>query len=160
MRCRDRGRKREMKALVQRVSRCTVRVEGQEISSIGPGLLVLLGVSVRDGREDIDYIVRKVINIRIFDDDEGKLNLSLADKGGEVMVVSQFTLYGDTRKGRRPSYVEAAPPDKAERLYRETCEAFAAAGFPPAQGIFGARMEVELVNDGPVTLLIESPPHP
>ncbi|MBC7252593.1 MAG: D-tyrosyl-tRNA(Tyr) deacylase [Actinobacteria bacterium] len=147
-----------MRALIQRVSRCAVRVEGREVSSIGPGLLVLLGVSTRDTREDVDYIVRKTINLRIFDDQEGKLNLSLAEKGGEVMVVSQFTLYGDARKGRRPSYVEAAPPEVAERVYEEVCEAFAAAGFPPAKGVFGAHMEVELVNDGPVTLLIESPP--
>jgi len=147
-----------MRALIQRVSRCAVRVEGREVSSIGPGLLVLLGVSARDTREDVDYIVRKTINLRIFDDQEGKLNLSLAEKGGEVMVVSQFTLYGDARKGRRPSYVEAAPPEVAERVYEEACEAFAAAGFPPAKGVFGAHMEVELVNDGPVTLLIESPP--
>lgn len=147
-----------MRALIQRVSRCAVRVEGREVSSIGPGLLVLLGVSTRDTREDVDYIVRKTVNLRIFDDQEGKLNLSLAEKGGEVMVVSQFTLYGDARKGRRPSYVEAAPPEVAERVYEEVCEAFAAAGFPPAKGVFGAHMEVELVNDGPVTLLIESPP--
>lgn len=146
-----------MRALIQRVSRCAVRVDGREVSSIGPGLLVLLGVSARDTSEDVDYIVRKTVNLRIFDDQQGKLNLSLSERGGEVMLVSQFTLYGDARKGRRPSYVEAAPPEVAERLYEEACEAFAAAGFPPARGVFGARMEVELVNDGPVTLLIESP---
>lgn len=146
-----------MRALVQRVSRCAVRVDGREVSRIGPGLLVLLGISARDAPEDIDYIVRKTVNLRIFDDREGKLNLSLADRGGEVMLVSQFTLYGDARKGRRPSYVEAAPPEKAKELYERACEAFAAAGFPPARGVFGAHMEVELVNDGPVTLLIESP---
>lgn len=147
-----------MRALLQRVSRCSVRVGGRVVSRIGPGLLVFLGISVHDGREDIDYIVKKVLNLRIFDDREGKLNLSLAEVGGELMVVSQFTLYGDARKGRRPSYTEAAPPEVAEVLYRETCRAFAAAGFPPAQGVFGARMEVELVNYGPVTLFIESPP--
>ncbi len=146
-----------MRALIQRVSRCAVRVEGREVSAIGPGLLVLLGISVRDTEEDIAYIVRKTVNLRIFDDHEGKLNLSLAEKGGQLMVVSQFTLYGDARKGRRPSYVEAAPPETAERLYEEACRAFAAAGFPPARGVFGARMEVELVNDGPVTILLESP---
>lgn len=146
-----------MRALIQRVSRCAVRVDGREVSSIGPGLLVLLGVSARDTSEDVDYIVRKTVNLRIFDDRQGKLNLSLAERGGEVMLVSQFTLYGDARKGRRPSYVEAAPPEVAERLYEEACEAFTAAGFPPARGVFGAHMEVELVNDGPVTLLIESP---
>ncbi len=146
-----------MRALVQRVSRCSVRVDGKVVSRIGPGLLVFLGISVRDGREDIDYIVQKVVNLRVFDDREGRLNLSLVDVGGELMVVSQFTLYGDARKGRRPSYTEAAPPEVAEALYRETCRAFDAAGFPPALGVFGARMEVELVNDGPVTLLVESP---
>lgn len=146
-----------MRALLQRVSRCLVRVDGEEISRIGPGLLVLLGISVHDGREDVEYMVRKILDLRIFDDAEGKLNLSLRDVGGELMVVSQFTLYGDAGKGRRPSYVEAAPPARAEELYRETCAAFAAAGFPPAEGRFGARMEVELVNDGPVTLLLESP---
>lgn len=147
----------KMRALIQRVSRCSVRVDGREVSSIGPGLLVLLGVSVHDTCADVDFIVRKTVNLRIFDDHQGRLNLSLAEKGGQVMVVSQFTLYGDVRKGRRPSYVEAAPPEVAERLYEEVCEAFAAAGFPPAKGAFGAHMEVELVNDGPVTLLIESP---
>ena len=146
-----------MRALLQRVTRCLVRVEGEEVSRIGPGLLVLLGISVHDGPEDIDYLVRKIPDLRIFDDAEGKLNLSLRDVGGELMVVSQFTLYGDPGKGRRPSYVEAAPPDKAEELYRQACAAFAAAGFPPAEGRFGAHMEVELVNDGPVTLLLESP---
>lgn len=146
-----------MRALIQRVSHCAVRVDGREVSSIGPGLLVLLGVSARDASEDVEYIVRKTISLRIFDDQQGKLNLSLAERGGEVMLVSQFTLYGDARKGRRPSYVEAAHPEVAERLYEEACEAFAAAGFPPARGVFGAHMEVELVNDGPVTLLIESP---
>ncbi len=120
-------------------------------------MLVLLGISTRDTREDIEYIVRKTVNLRIFDDHECKLNLSLVEKGGQVMVVSQFTLYGDVRKGRRPSYVEAAPPEVAERIYEEACEVFADAGFPPARGVFGAHMEVELVNDGPVTLLIESP---
>ncbi len=153
----EEGEDPAMRALIQRVSRCSVRVDGREVSSIGPGLLVLLGISGRDSREDIDYIVRKTVNLRIFDDHRGKLNLSLAEKGGQLMVVSQFTLYGDARKGRRPSYVEAAPPEVAERLYEEACEAFAMAGFPPARGVFGAHMEVELVNDGPVTLLVESP---
>ena len=145
-----------MRALLQRVSGCRVRVDGREVSSIGPGLLVLLGISTGDGLKDIDFLVNKVINLRIFDDDEGKLNLSLVDVDEELMLVSQFTLYGDARKGRRPSYTAAAPPELAEELYEGACEAFAAAGFPPARGVFGAHMEVELVNDGPVTLLLES----
>lgn len=146
-----------MRALVQRVSRCAVRTGGREVSRIGPGLLVLLGVAVNDGEADVAFIVGKVINLRIFDDAEGKLNLSLAEAGGELMVVSQFTLYGDARKGRRPSYVKAAPPETAQELYELACERFTAAGFPPARGVFRAHMEVELVNDGPVTLLLDSP---
>ncbi len=145
-----------MRALVQRVSSCAVRAGGREVSRIGPGLLVFLGVSSSDGEKDVEHIVNKVINLRIFDDGEGKLNLSLAETGGELMVVSQFTLYGDTRKGRRPSYVKAAPPEVAQRLYDTACDGFAAAGFPPARGVFQAHMEVELINDGPVTLLLDS----
>jgi len=148
-----------MRALLQRVSGCKARVDGSEVSCIGPGLLVLLGVSDSDGDADVDFIVNKVINLRIFDDDEGKLNLSLAEVRGELMVVSQFTLYGDARKGRRPSYIKAAPPERAQQLYELVCEKFAAAGFPPGRGVFQAHMEVELVNDGPVTILLESPAH-
>jgi len=145
-----------MRALVQRVARCAVRAHGEVVSTIGPGLLVLLGVSTDDDEADVDFIVGKVINLRIFDDEEGKLNLSLAETGGELMVVSQFTLYGDARKGRRPSYIKAAPPERAQELYELVCEKFTAAGFPPGKGVFQAHMEVELVNDGPVTLLLES----
>lgn len=146
-----------MKALVQRVSRCVVRVEKKEVSSIGRGLLVLLGISREDGEKDVAYIVNKVINMRIFDDEKGRMNLSLLDVEGELMLVSQFTLYGDTRKGRRPGYVQAASPREAEDLYESACEAFSKAGIDPSRGVFGAYMEVELVNDGPVTLLVESP---
>lgn len=148
-----------MRALLQRVSCCAVRVDGREVSRTGPGLLVLLGVSEKDGEKDADFIVSKAINLRIFDDSEGKLNLSLSEVGGEVLVVSQFTLYGDARKGRRPSYIEAAAPERAQELYEQVCEKFAAAGFPPARGVFQAHMEVELVNDGPVTIMLESPYH-
>jgi D-tyrosyl-tRNA(Tyr) deacylase len=147
-----------MRALLQRVSGCAVRAGGSEVSRIGPGLLVLLGVSILDDEADADFIVSKVINLRIFDDAEGKLNLSLAEVGGELMLVSQFTLYGDARKGRRPSYVQAAPLERARELFEVACEKFAAAGFPPARGVFQAHMQVELVNDGPVTLLLESAP--
>jgi D-tyrosyl-tRNA(Tyr) deacylase len=145
-----------MKAVVQRVSSCVVRVEGREVSRIGKGLLVLLGVAREDGEEDVLYVVKKVVNLRVFEDEEGRMNRSLADAGGEIMLVSQFTLLGDVRKGRRPSYTEAAPPEKAEKLYLRAAEAFADAGHPPACGVFGAHMEVELVNDGPVTLIIET----
>jgi D-tyrosyl-tRNA(Tyr) deacylase len=146
-----------MRALVQRVSRCSVLVDGKVISQTGRGLLVLLGVSRDDSEKEAAYIVNKVLNLRIFDDDEGKMNLSLVDVDGELMVVSQFTLYADTRKGRRPSYVQAAPPDRAEELYERVCEEFTQAGFKPGRGVFGAYMQVELGNDGPVTILLESP---
>ena len=146
-----------MRALLQRVSGCRVSVDGREVSRIGPGLLLLLGVSAADDESDADFIVNKVINLRIFDDAEGKLNLSLAEVGGELMVVSQFTLYGDARKGRRPSYIAAAPPERAQELYERVCDKFTSAGFPPGKGVFQARMAVELVNDGPVTILLESP---
>jgi D-tyrosyl-tRNA(Tyr) deacylase len=149
-----------MRALVQRVSRCSVRVDDRVISQTGKGLLVLLGVCRDDSEKEAAYIVNKVLNLRIFDDDEGKMNLSLVDVKGELMVVSQFTLYADTRKGRRPSYVQAALPDRAEELYERVCEGFAQAGFEPGRGIFGAYMLVELENDGPVTILLESPASP
>lgn len=146
-----------MRVVVQRVSSCRVRVDGEEVAAIGKGMLVLLGVARDDGEKDVDYVVGKVVNLRVFDDREGRLNLSLGEVGGELMVVSQFTLYGDARKGRRPSYVMAAPPERAEEVYEKACEAFARAGFPPARGVFKAHMEVELVNDGPVTIILESP---
>jgi D-aminoacyl-tRNA deacylase len=146
-----------MRALLQRVTHCVVRVEGQEVSHIGKGLLLLLGISRSDGEAEVRFMVNKVLNLRIFDDQEGKLNLSLSEVGGALMVVSQFTLYGDARKGRRPSYIEAAEPRRAEELYEAVCEAFTRAGFEPAKGIFGEHMAVELENDGPVTILLESP---
>ena len=148
-----------MRALLQRVSGCAVRIDGREVSRIGPGLLVLLGVSAADDEKDVDFIVGKVLGLRIFDDDEGKLNLSLAEVRGELMVVSQFTLYGDTRKGRRPSFIKAAEPERAQELYERVCELFAAEGFAPAKGVFQAHMEIELVNDGPVTIMLESLQH-
>jgi D-aminoacyl-tRNA deacylase len=146
-----------MRALLQRVSSCAVRAGGDEVSRIGKGLLVLLGVAADDEEQDADFIVHKVLGLRIFDDAQGKLNLSLEDVGGELMVVSQFTLYGDARKGRRPSYVKAAPPGRAQELYEMTCDKFEAAGVHPATGVFQAHMEVELINDGPVTILLDSP---
>jgi len=145
-----------MRALLQRVTSCRVKVDGREVSRSGPGLLVLLGVSAQDSEKDVDFIVGKVLGLRIFDDAEGKLNLSLPDVGGELMVVSQFTLYGDTRKGRRPSFIKAAEPQRAQELYELACERFAAEGFPPAKGVFQTHMQIELEGDGPVTLMLES----
>ena len=139
-----------MRALVQRVSRAAVRVGGDEISAIGPGLLVLLGVTHDDTDADADRLAAKVRALRIFPDDEGRMNTPLGER--EVLCVSQFTLYGDARKGNRPSYVAAARPEQAEPLYERFCARLGA-----ERGVFGAMMEVELVNDGPVTLLLELP---
>ena len=138
-----------MRALVQRVSRASVSVEGREISAIGPGLLVLLGVAPGDTETSADGLADKVRALRIFDDPEGRLNEALGDR--EVLCVSQFTLYADTRKGNRPGFAGAAPPELAESLYLRFCERLGA-----RRGVFGARMAVELVNDGPVTLILEA----
>ena len=140
-----------MRALVQRVSEAAVSVEGEEIARIGAGLLVLLGIRRGDGAEEADRLARKLLALRVFQDPEGRMNLALADVGGEVLCVSQFTLYGDVRKGNRPSFVDAAPPEDAEPLYERVRDALGAQG-----GRFGARMAVALVNDGPVTLLVEA----
>jgi D-tyrosyl-tRNA(Tyr) deacylase len=139
-----------MRALVQRVRSASVSVEGERVSGIGPGMLVLLGVRRGDTVEQADRVVRKLRALRIFADDEGSMNRSVADVGGEIMCVSQFTLYGDARKGNRPSYVNAAPAEEAEPLYERVRQGLGAAG-----GRFGAHMQVELVNDGPVTLLMD-----
>ena len=125
--------------------------EGVEVARIGAGLLVLLGVKDGDGTDEADRMAGKLSRLRIFEDSDGRMNLSVADVGGEVLCVSQFTLYGDTRKGNRPSFVEAAPPEQAEPLYERVREALGAQG-----GVFGARMRVSLVNDGPVTILVEA----
>jgi D-aminoacyl-tRNA deacylase len=140
-----------VRALVQRVSEATVSAEGVEVARIGAGLLVLLGVKSGDGNGQADRMAAKLSRLRIFEDREGRMNLSVADVGGEVLCVSQFTLYGDARKGNRPSFVEAAPPEQAEPLYERVREALGAQG-----GVFGARMRVSLVNDGPVTILVEA----
>jgi D-tyrosyl-tRNA(Tyr) deacylase len=140
-----------VRALVQRVSEASVTVDGEEIARIGRGLLVLVGVRNADGVEEADRLAGKLERLRVFEDDEGRMNLSVRDVDGEVLVVSQFTLYGDARKGNRPSFVEAAPPEVAEPLYERVRQALGAQG-----GRFGARMEVALVNDGPVTLLLEA----
>lgn len=140
-----------MRALVQRVSEAAVEVDGRQLARIGPGLLVLLGVGTTDGPEQADRIAGKLERLRVFDDAEGKMNLSVRDVGGDLLVVSQFTLYGDARKGNRPGYVDAAPPEQAEPLYERVRAALGAHG-----GAFGAHMRVALVNDGPVTLLLEA----
>ena len=140
-----------MRALVQRVSDASVTVDGREVARIGRGLLVLLGVRRGDGESEADRIASKLLALRVFEDDAGKMNLSAKDIGGEILCVSQFTLYGDTRKGNRPSFVDAAAPEEAEPLYERVRSALDAEG-----GVFGARMAVSLVNDGPVTLLIET----
>lgn len=141
-----------MRAVVQRVSRASVRVEGRVTGEIGLGLLVLLGVAPEDGPAQVAWLADKVEGLRIFADAEGKMNLSVRDVGGGVLVVSQFTLYGDATKGRRPSFVKAARPELAEPLYEALADRLGA-----ARGVFGAHMEVELVNDGPVTLILETP---
>jgi D-aminoacyl-tRNA deacylase len=139
-----------VRAVVQRVTRARVTVDGETTGEIGRGLLVLLGVKRGDTAEQADKLARKLLALRIFEDDEGRMNRSVEQAAGELLCVSQFTLYGDTRKGNRPSFVEAAPPEEAERLYERVRAALGARG-----GRFGARMAVSLVNDGPVTLMVE-----
>ena len=140
-----------MRAVVQRVSSASVTVDGETIAGIRRGLLVLLGVRNGDGDDDADKLARKLRALRVFEDDEGRMNLSLDDVDGEILCVSNFTVYGDARKGNRPSFVEAAPPEEAERLYERVREALGAKG-----GRFGAHMAVELVNDGPVTVILDT----
>lgn len=144
-----------MRLVIQRVSRATVRVAGETIAKIGKGFLILVGIGRRDSALDLSRIVRKVIELRVFEDDAGKMNLSLQDVGGEVLAVSQFTLYADIRKGRRPSFTAAAPPEEAKPLFDAFVEQLRAAGVTVRTGRFGAKMEVELVNDGPVTIIHE-----
>lgn len=146
-----------MRALVQRVSSATVKVNQAAIGAIGPGLLVFLGVTHNDTPEDAEFLAAKVTQLRIFSDAQGKMNLSLLDTGGALLAVSQFTLYGDCRKGRRPSFDAAAPPQQARALYEHFVAAVRAAGVHVETGEFQAHMAVALINDGPVTLLVESP---
>lgn len=145
-----------MRAVVQRVVRGSVKVDGCLIDEIGPGLVVLLGVRRSDTENDAAYLADKVANLRIFEDEQGKMNLSVIDKRGSVLVVSQFTLYGDCRKGRRPGFSEAAPPEEARLLYNEFVGELEKAGLKVATGCFREHMTVEIVNDGPVTLLLDS----
>lgn len=145
-----------MRAVVQRVSRAEARVEGRVVGRIGRGLLVLAGVASDDTDERARWLAEKILNLRIFDDEQGKMNRSVAEAGGAILCVSQFTLYGDCRKGRRPNYERAAPPEGARPLYERFVKALSAHGVPVETGEFRAMMEVELVNDGPVTLLLDS----
>jgi len=144
-----------MRALLQRVSSASVTVEGQTISSMGKGLLILLGVGHDDGEEQTKFLAEKIANLRIFEDEQGKTNLSILDVGGDAIVVSQFTLYANTQKGRRPSFIEAALPEVAEPLVDRFVELLRRHGVPTQTGKFGAHMEVEIHNDGPVTIWLE-----
>jgi D-aminoacyl-tRNA deacylase len=145
-----------MRAVVQRVTGARVEVAGKPVGEIGAGLLVLLGVAREDTRDDADYLADKTVNLRIFDDDEGKMNRSLLESSGPILVVSQFTLYGDVRRGRRPSYSDAAEPEKASQLYEYFVERLRSFGVKVETGIFHAMMKVSLTNDGPVTILLDS----
>jgi len=145
-----------LRAVVQRVSRAQVKVGDEIVGNIGPGLLVLLGVAKSDTQSDADYLVAKITGLRIFEDENGKMNLSLVNIDGAILTVSQFTLYGDVRKGKRPSFDDAAPPQLANQLYEYFVEKIRDAGIPCETGRFQAMMKVELVNDGPVTILLDS----
>ena len=144
-----------MRVVLQRASRAAVRVDGQTVGAIGRGFVVLAGFAPADGEPALAWMADKIAGLRLFADAEGKMNLPLADVGGAVLVVSQFTLYGDASKGRRPSFVDAAPPDVAERLYERFVALLRERGLTVETGRFGAMMDVELVNDGPVTLVLE-----
>lgn len=144
-----------MRAVIQRVSQATVSVDGQIVGAIGRGFVVLLGVTHGDGREQVAWMAAKIAGLRLFADDQGLTNLSLADVAGAVLVVSQFTLYADARKGRRPSFTDAAPPEVAEPLISQFVEALRAHHLSVASGVFRAEMQVALVNDGPVTLILD-----
>ena len=145
-----------MRALVQRVSDGSVSIDGQVVGSIGPGLVILVGISRDDTEEDVPYIVIKTVNLRIFADEQGRFNLSALETGAELLVISQFTLYGDTRKGRRPSFTQAAPPEQAETLFESTVGMFRESGLTVEVGRFQAHMVVSIRNDGPVTIMLDS----
>jgi len=141
---------------LQRVTRASVRVQGEVVGSIGPGLVVLVGIARGDTEEEARYIVDKTVNLRIFPDEEGRFNRSALDVGAELLVISQFTLYGDTRKGRRPSFVNASPPEEASALFQRTVDLFRASGLKVETGRFQEHMLVEIHNDGPVTIMLDS----
>ena len=149
---------RRLRALLQRVREAAVTVDGRTVGAIGPGLLVLLGVGKGDGEGEAVALADRIAGLRIFEDPAGKMNLSLLDTHRAALMVSQFTLYADTRKGRRPSFIDAAPPEDARRLYAQACEALRALGVRVEEGVFAAEMQVALVNDGPVTIWLEQPP--
>ncbi len=145
-----------MRAVIQRVLEASVIIEGRAIASIGKGLLVFLGVGSNDTGKDIDYLAEKIVNLRIFEDENGKMNFSLMDTGGEALIVSQFTLFGDCRKGRRPSFTGCAPPKEAIEFYENFCSRVRQLGVSVKKGVFQADMKVSLINDGPVTLILDS----
>ena len=145
-----------MRAVIQRVKSASVTVDNKLISEIGPGLLIFLGISHKDTKTDLEYTANKIANLRIFEDADGKMNCSILDSGGEALVVSQFTLYGDCRKGRRPSFIDAARPDVANNLYEQFITTLQQLNIPTKGGTFQAMMDVQLINDGPVTILLDS----
>ena len=145
-----------MKVVIQRVLSASVTVTDNKISEIGYGLLILLGIAREDEERDLDYLVKKTAGLRIFKDEEQNMNLSIQDVGGEILVVSQFTLFADTRKGRRPAFVGAAEPKMAENMYDQYCKKLYLLNIPVSKGQFGASMDVELINDGPVTIILDS----
>lgn len=145
-----------MRAVLQRVSSASVKVDGEVVGEIGPGLLVLLGVGKADGDADLEWMADKIAGLRIFEDDAGKMNRSLLDTSRAMLCVSQFTLYADTKKGRRPSFIDAGAPEEAKVLYARFCERSRALGLTVAEGVFAADMKVALVNDGPVTIWLDS----
>lgn len=145
-----------MRAIIQKVSEANVVVENEKVSEIGPGFMVLLGVKDTDDKEDLAYIKKKISKLRIFEDDDEKMNLSLKDVGGEILVVSQFTLYGDARKGNRPSFTESAKAEKAKEYYEILMDELREEGFNVKTGVFQTHMQVSLVNDGPVTIILDS----
>ena len=145
-----------MRAILTRVNSASVSIDGEVVGEIGKGFLILLGVGPQDDESHCRYLAEKALGLRVFEDENGKMNRSLEDVGGQVLVVSQFTLYGNCRKGRRPSFTEAAPPDMGNRLYEQFLKDCEALGFPPQHGQFGADMQVTSVNDGPVTLILDT----
>ncbi|GLI54175.1 D-aminoacyl-tRNA deacylase [Thermodesulfovibrio yellowstonii] len=145
-----------MIALLQKVNKASVEVEGETISEIGKGILVFLGIDKNDSKNDVEYLAEKLVNLRIFEDNNSKMNLSIKDVGGEIMVVSEFTLAGDCKKGNRPSFDKAMPPEEAEKLYRDFIDSLRSKGIPVKEGVFRSFMHVSLINEGPVTFILNT----